>query len=286
MEGVVRDTKPLDARRFYLAIKRLADSLNYGTDRSPFHGSGLEYEQSRPYVPGDPIKSIDWRVTARTRRVHVKEYETPKRMPAFLLLDSSASMTVGTSERTKYEHALFLAGGIAMACLQRISPVGLLTVGSRSLRIEPSLSKQTVLQWLHQLRSFRYDEPTLLGKRLSQLAPSLADRCLLIVISDLHDPAAPQALKRAAQRHDTVVLHLHDPAEVGLRGAGFLRIREPESARVHTTHGREAWSDPDAVSVQLRRANVDYLRIVTDRPYLHYLRRFFKDRHLLGRGAR
>ena len=81
MEGHLEAIDPLDGRQYLVAVRRLADTLSYGTDHSPFLGSGIEFVQSRAYVPGDPIKAIDWKVTARTGRVHVKEFEAPKRMP-------------------------------------------------------------------------------------------------------------------------------------------------------------------------------------------------------------
>ena len=72
MEGSLRTSDLLDSRQFAIAIRRLADNFSYGTDRSPFLGSGVEYVQSRAYAPGDPIKSIDWRVTARIGKPFVK----------------------------------------------------------------------------------------------------------------------------------------------------------------------------------------------------------------------
>ena len=74
MEGFIESADTLDSRQFYIAIKRLADSFSYGTDRSPFVGSGVEFAQSRQYQYGDPIRSIDWRVTARTGKVYIKEF--------------------------------------------------------------------------------------------------------------------------------------------------------------------------------------------------------------------
>ncbi len=111
-------------------------------------------------------------------------------------------MTITSHHRSKYATALFLAGGIALASLDRISPVGVLGVGSRGLHIRPTLSKDQVLQWLHKLRTYRLDEPTMLSSRIAELTPSLAQRALVIVLSDLHDPKALPALKRLAQRHD------------------------------------------------------------------------------------
>jgi uncharacterized protein (DUF58 family) len=286
MEGYLETCDTLDARQFLLAVKRLADNLNYGTDRSPFLGAGIEYVQSRPYVWGDPVRSIDWRVTARTGKVHVKEYEAPKQMPCYLFLDTSASMTVTSQVRSKYAIAVHIAGGLAFACLARVSPVGVIGAGRRDLRIEPSLSGAQILQWLHLLRHFRYDETTTLGRRITESGPTLAGRSLVIILSDLHDSTALPALKLLAQQHDCVVLHLQDPAERGVKGGGFLRASEAETGRAFVTRARRGWVDADATADDLRRAGIDYLRIATDTEFVPELRSFFRSRNLLGRGAR
>jgi uncharacterized protein (DUF58 family) len=286
VEGRIEHHEILDSRQFYLTVKRLADSLSYGTDQSPFLGAGIEYVQSRPYQYGDPIKLIDWRVTARTRKVHVKEYEAPKRMPVYLLIDTSASMTISSHHPSKYETAVFLAGGLALACLDRISPVGLLGVGGRPMHVRPSLSQDQILQWLHVLRTYRFDEPTSLGARLLELTPSLSHRVMVIVLSDLHDPTAVAALKRVAQEHDCVVLQLRDPAEDRLRGVGFVHAREAETGRSFVIRSRLRGFDPAWLADDLKRAGVDYLPIATDEPYVARVRQFFKLRNLLGRGAR
>jgi uncharacterized protein (DUF58 family) len=286
MEGQLDTADHLNARQFLIAVKKLADALNYGTDHSPFLGSGVEYAQSRQYQPGDPVRSIDWRVTARTGKVFVKEYEAPKQLPCFILMDTSASMTVTSVRKSKYAVAVHIAGGLAFACLDRISPVGVLGVGGRDFRMEPSLSRAQVLQWLHEFRRFRYDEPTTLGRRVTELAPTLSNRCLVIALSDLHDDAAVPALKLLAQRHDVVVIQLQDPAETGVRGAGFLRAGEAETGRVFVTRGGRHWVDPEVTARQLKRAGVDHLLIRTDTPFVADLRNFLKGRNVLGRGRR
>lgn len=286
MEGRIESFEVLDSRQFAVLVRGLANSLAFGLDRSPFVGSGVEYVQSRPYQEGDSVRAIDWRVTARTGRVHVREYETPKSMPTFFLLDTSASMAVSSGRRSKYETALYVAGGLALACLDRVSPVGVLGVGERALRVRPSLSQARVLQWLHELRTFRYDEATTLSLRLAELAPSLGQRSQVIVLSDLHDEGALPALKRLAQLHDVVVLQFADPAEESLAGAGFLRASEAETGHEFWTRGARAGVDVGRAERELRQAGIDRLLIRTDRPFEHALRRLFHARGVLGRGTR
>jgi len=286
MEGFLESPEVLDSRQFQIAVKRLADSLAFGTDRSPYIGSGLEYHQSRPYQFGDSIKSIDWRVTARTGKLHVKEYEAIKRLPVWILVDTSASMTIASTRRSKYEVAVFIAGGVALASLEAIRPVGFMGVGSRGLLRPESLSKDQVHGWLYGLRRYRFNEPTYVGQRVGELAARLPQRSQMIVISDLHDPAALPALKLAAQAHDCSVIHLMDPAESGLHGTGFVRGREAETGRNVIAAGRSAWADAAGLRESLKKSRIDCLPIDVSRPYAARLRQFFAGRNMLGRGAR
>ncbi len=280
---VLDQTQPLDSRQFLLAVKRLADSLSYGTDRSPFLGQGLEYVQSRPYVAGDPIKTIDWRVTARTGTHHVKEYETPKSLPVWFVVDTSASMTLASIKVSKYQLAVQIAGGLALACLDRVSPVGVLGAGSRELKIKPSLSRETILQWLHQLRTYDFHESTELSAKLLALNPSLRERSLIFILTDMHDPQAVSALKLLGHRHDLAVLLLRDPAEDTLPGAGIIRGREVESGRTFTIRAKKRFCSVEKTSAALKQSSVDHFLIRTDHSFLAPLRLFLQSRNLLTR---
>jgi uncharacterized protein (DUF58 family) len=159
-------------------------------------------------------------------------------------------------------------------------------VGERVLRIAPSLSGNRVLQWLLQLRRYRCDERTTLGASIHRLGAMLGQRSLVIVLSDLHDPNAPAALRRLVQVHDVVVLRLEDPAETGLRGSGFFRASEAETGREFVAHGRMGWTDPAEAVRDIERAGIDVLRIRTDRPFEAALRHLFRGRGRVARGAR
>src|SRR5262249_61330498 len=128
----------------------------------------------------------------------------------------------------------------------------------RSFRMRPGLSSAQILEWLHRLRRFRYDEETTLGRRIAEIAPTLGNRAVIMVLSDLHDPSALPALKLLAQKHDCAVLQLQDPAERGLRGGGFLRAREAETGRGFVTRARRSWPHPGEVACGLLRAGAGH----------------------------
>jgi uncharacterized protein (DUF58 family) len=275
--------EPVDARQFEVAVKHLANSLNFGQEESVFHGSGLEYAQSRLYVAGDPVKAIDWKVSARIGKLFIKEYQEPKQIPLYLLLDTSASMCVTSQPMSKYAWAVQIATGIALAAQANVTPVGLLGCGARELHVRPTLSRNLVMEWSHQLRHHDFLEDTSLAHRAREVAPSLKRRTMIIVLSDLHDPGAFPALQILAQEHDVIVLHLQDPAETGVRGAGLFRGLEAESGRAFVGHGRRAWVDAEGWKSELTRFGIDYLHLPTDEPMLGKLRHFLGQRGMSGK---
>jgi uncharacterized protein (DUF58 family) len=269
-------------RQFEFELKHLADSLSFGGDPSRFLGSGLEYAQSRPYEPGDPVKLIDWRVTARTGKPFVKEYEAARQVPIYLAVDTSASMCVGSIEQNKYYWAVRLAAGIGLAGLERMSPVGVMAGGERELRIAPTLSSQTLMQWAEGLRQYDFRERTVLSSKLRTLAASLRSRSIVFVLSDLHDPDALNALELLATKHELVVLWLQDPAEAKLPRGGIFRAREAETGAKSVLHGRTLLGTADRIRESLVQSGIEFLHLPIDEPILPRVRYFLKHRKSLG----
>jgi uncharacterized protein (DUF58 family) len=191
-------------------------------------------------------------------------------------------MAVSSQPRSKLATALQVAGGLAFAALDRVSPVGLLTTGDEFRQYQPSLAKSQVLQWLHELRRYRQAQQSELARRLTDLNARLPNRALLIVLGDLHEPPALAALKLAAQRHDVVVLQFRDPAERQLPASGLIRAREPETGREFVLNRSSELIDQAAIDQHLKRAGIDHLIIDIDQKYAHRLRWFFRFRGGLG----
>jgi uncharacterized protein (DUF58 family) len=277
---------PVDSRQFEVAVRRLANSLDFGQRDSVFHGAGLEYVQSRPYVAGDAVKFIDWKISARLGKLYVKEFKETKQIPLYLLLDTSASMCVSSQPLSKYAWAVRVATGIGLAAQSSVTPVGLLGCGARELHIRPTLSRNIVMEWAHQLRQHDFTEVTSLSTRARELAPSLAKRTTVIVLSDLHDSDAIAALQVLSQRNDCIVLHFEDPAEQGLRGAGIIRGVEAESGRGYVGFGGRHQVDSSGWKAELSRFGIDYLHLRTNEPILGKLTYFLKNRGFASRTAR
>lgn len=280
-----RSDAQLDDRQFEIAITALGNSLVPGIDLSVFRGSGVDFSQCRQYVQGDPVRSIDWRVTARTGRLHVKEFDTLKRTPVVVVLDDSRSMRVGSGTRVKWDWAVLLAGGIMLATLRRASPAGLISGSAADEMghwyVRPTLDRQSILRGLRSLRlqgAVQRATPRI-AAGLRTLNSTPMDRALVIVLSDLHEPESIQAIKTVAGQHEVVVCRLMDPAERGIKISGVVRATEPETGRLFTFFGRPRWKLSDDAVEELRRGGVPTLGLDISTDVIPALREFLKTRH-------
>ncbi len=271
-------------REFELVVRRLADDLAYGTDASRYVGPGIEYAQSRLYVPGDPVRQLDWRVSARTGKPHIKEYEALKRVSTYLVVDTSESMFVHSVPLSKHALAVWLASALGLLCLRRLSPVAVVSGGDRpGGRTTPSLLRSDLWQGLDPMRHRRRGEQTRLGETVRDLGQRAGRNSIFMVFSDLHDPEALHALRLTAQRHDVIVLHLQDPVEGGDLGPGFLRGAEAESGVTFLARRNSAWFEGEGPGPTLAGAGVDHLLLRTDQAVVVPLKHFLSSRGQTGR---
>ncbi len=271
---------------FEMVVRRLADDLAFGTDASMFVGSGLEYAQSRPYAYGDPVKMMDWRITARLGRPFVKDYETLKRTCVYLVVDTSASMGVASTAMTKHDMAVWIAAAVGLVGQRHLRPVAIVGGGERQTRLRPSLNRSELWHDLEPLRRGDVTEKTNLAERLSLLDIRADRTSVVMVITDLHDPAVMLSLRHMAQKHDCIVVHLVDPAEVGPLRSGFYLGQEAETGRTFIAHGRTRWQRAEQLDDELVRSGISCVRLRTDEPFVAPLRHFLAARAVVGRGLR
>jgi len=270
-------------------LKRLADDLTYGTDASRFVGAGVDYAQTRLFAYGDSVRSIDWKVTAKTGRFHVKEYEATKRSPLFVLVDTSASMVVsslGSGFPSKHDAAVWLGSALALVGLRRRSPVSILSCGERDSGAEgaPSLSSGRVWRRIEQLRASSRGESTTLTRQVSRIESLALNTSTVVILSDLHEPGAVDAIKRLGQHHDVIVIQVQDPSERTPLRAGMVRGREAETGREFLAPRRGLV--PDDSRAELVGAGVDHLLLRTDEPAIPAVRRLLASRSGARRGGR
>jgi len=203
-----------------LRARLVVEGFIAGMHKSPYKGFSVEFAEHRQYMPGDPIKNIDWKVYARRDRFYVKEFEEETNLRAYILLDFSASMgySSGTGV-TKLHYACSLASALSYLMLRQQDSVGLLTFTNQIKHYIPPRSVKGHLKViLTELNKLSPGETTNVSKSLELLAARIRRRGLIILFSDLMDDqtAVLSALKHFRHRkHEVIVFHLLDESELG-----------------------------------------------------------------------
>ncbi|MFH1470057.1 MAG: DUF58 domain-containing protein [Pseudomonadota bacterium] len=242
-------------RRLQLQAGRRVDSLFAGNYRSAFRGRGMEFEDVRPYVPGDDVRHIDWKVTARTGMPFVKEFREERQQVLVLVLDISGSVGFGSGGRDgRTDKALQQArvgAALAHAATQVNDQVGLVAFAQQVVDfIPPRRSRGHAWRVIRTVFSHRAQQRgTDVGAAAEFLSRVLPRRAVVCFLSDFIDPRPwGRAMASLSRRHRVNAFVLHDPRELALPDVGLVELEDAETgqtvlvdaARVRGSLGVEA----------------------------------------------
>ena len=260
VDELVRQRSPL--RAVGIAPTGRVRTLHAGSYDSAFHGRGMEFDESRPYQAGDDVRTIDWRVMARTGRVHTKLFHEERERPVLLLVDARPPMRFGTRDSFKSVLAARAAATLAWAAHDAGDRVGgVLLRSSGHLGVVPQRSRGRLLAFLRHLSEATAEEnegPTLsLGEGLARLGRVARPGTLVLVISDFHDldQTAEREIGRLARRCDVACLLVHDRLESAAPARGDYRISDGEQVMRLPTES-ESWRRTYAERFAERRARL------------------------------
>jgi uncharacterized protein (DUF58 family) len=261
-----------------------------GRHASPHRGSSVEFAEYRKYVPGDDLRRLDWRAFGRSDRYYVKEFEADTNLRCCLVVDTSGSMGFGSTGITKIDYARRIAGTLGYLASQQGDAVGVACVAKGVVQnIPPKRNAAHLRQILDVLEQTQPKGETQLAAVLHELAETIRQRALIIILSDLF--IEPEVLRSSFQhlrfrRHDVTVFHLLDPLELSFsfrRPMRFLDMEggpaifaEPNDIADRYDKALQAYLT-DLKKVVLESA-IDYQRISIDENYEQALVRFLVSR--------
>jgi uncharacterized protein (DUF58 family) len=279
-------------RRIQIHTSHIVDQLLAGEWSSAFKGSGIEFEEVRPYQFGDDVRSIDWNVTARTGRPFVKLFREERELSVMLLVDLSASQSLGTHWQTKRELVTELGATLAFSAIKGNDKVGLtLFTDAIEKFVPPRKGTRHVLRIIRELL---YCEPvgqgTSLRGALEHLNRTARRRTVVFLISDFQDTGYDRALRVARRKHDIIPLVVADEREFMMPRVGLVRLRDAETGkmvvldtfsranrRAYEQTARRQAAERDAL---FRSLQIDPVHIYTGEDFVEPLQRFFHKREM------
>ena len=249
-----------------LLARTVVDGFLTGLHCSPYLGFSVDFAEHRPYMPGDDVRRIDWRLFARSDRHYIKLFDADTNANFTVLLDVSRSMSYGSHSLTKLDYARYLSACLSFFSNRQRDRVGLVTFDHEIVEYVPASMKHldTILHVLDRATGGR---PGSLGPPLLDITELLGRKGILVVVSDFYEE--PDDVLRAigplrARGHDVIVFHVMDPAELEFpfeEASGFEDLETGEQIPV--------------IPAKLRD---DYMRVVQQ--HLATLKKRFTDHRI------
>lgn len=279
------------AQRLVLQAKRELWGLSIGAHEAKARGPGMAFSEARAYQPGDDLRAVDWKATARLGRPFVKLFAEERERTIWLLVDTSASMSAprrgedADGPRTKPAFVRELVGLLAMVAAARADRVGLATFGPIGAWREPKSGDRWATGLVSAL-DVEANAPGLgITESLTRLCRGGAAPSVIFAISDWLEDGMASALGRARPRHEVVAIGVVDPWEEALPARGLVRFADAESGQRRTidtmsppfqsAYRQNAKRRRERLRREIARFGVPFLAMTTNRSPVSWLLRYF-----------
>jgi uncharacterized protein (DUF58 family) len=277
-------------RRIELRTHRLVHNMFSGAYQSIYKGRGLSFASVRPYVPGDDVRSIDWKVTARAGEPYIKEFVEERELTLMLVIDGSASVLFGTQDKQKRDFAAELGSVLAYTANANNDRAGLVIFSDHLEHyIPPQKSRNHILRLIRDLLTFETQGTgTDMAAALRTVNRVLRPGAIVFILSDFLTPPETyqQELLLTSKRHETIAVVLSDPLEESFPDVGMMGLQDAETGDVQ-------WVDTSSTQWQkgfrnqrlqfaaqreetLKHAAVERVDIPPDGDYVRALVHFFQ----------
>ena len=284
-------------KKMHIRTGRLVNTMMAGQYKSVFRGTGIEFEEVREYTPGDEVKNIDWKVSARMGRPFIKRFREERELVIMLLVDMSGSVTFGTSESLKRDSAAEAAAILAFNAIRNNDKVGAILFTDRVEKyIPPKKGAAHVWRVIKEIFAFR---PTSKGTDVVAAVDYLGKVCpkrtVTFLVTDFLSPDRPvskqedfRPLATASKKHEMIAVLLSDPGDFRLPPGGILSTYDLETGqrimfdasnrntrKVYTRQRREAYGQ---ILSGLKATGIDAIEVSTDAPVADALLKYFRYR--------
>ena len=296
------DVKELMAKvgKIRILTNKLIDDQLSGDYHSTFKGQGVEFDEVRPYIAGDDVRTIDWNVTARTGVPYIKRFSEERELTILFLVDVSGSQSYGSVRRSKAELAAEVTALLALTAIRNQDKIGLILFSDKIVKyIPPRKGRDSVMRLVREVLAAEDDAEggTDIPAALKFLNGVQKRRAVVFLVSDFLRPSAnrqapgvdfEKLLRATSRHHDMVCVPVTDPAEGELPDVGLVELEDPESgdlvlvdtssAAVRRSFAEKAAAEREELTRFFRKNGIDTLPIATDRPYIDAVRALFKRR--------
>ena len=282
-------------RQIEIKTRGLSDEIFAGKYHTAFRGRGMSFAEVREYRPGDDVRDIDWNVTARSHRPHIKVYEEERELTMMLLVDVSPSRMFGSEMLTKKNMITEIAATLAFSASKNNDKVGCILFSDHVEKfIPPKKGRSHILMIIRELISFTpTGQSTNISEALRYLVGVNKKRTTSFLLSDLINAKEDMskmedALKIATSKHDIMAIRVFDKRDKELPNVGIVEVQDAEtcqtawldtaSARVRE-FWRESYDSRTAQMDSLLKSNrIDCAEVATDEDYVVELIKMFKKR--------